>query len=325
MNKSYESMGSNENETPHYNYDSDGEPPTDQVGDKLSIVKRQQVTKTILEVGANDGQGKPGKPYIVTVGLLGYFAKKEEPVGEVGDEAGVGPETKKVSAKHIRVAADALSERGEVFVDHVEKPIKLTLGDDRLPYGLWKSIEHMRKNEKSRIMIKPAWGYNSDKNRDCVFFPRGWDQGDKKDALMKRRVFFEVVLYDWVTRHDILGNGLLVKTLHEKGRGFDRPAAHDHVKINMKMYQKVPQVGEKVFVEKTEFSTTVSALHQTVQRLLESMKQGEKVSCLVQPAYYIHVDKELRSEDGGYPEISEDILLHVDLEILELQSITDLH
>merc|ERR1712166_158811 len=57
----------------------------------------------------------------------------------------------------------------------------------------------------------------------------------------------------------------------------------------MKMYQK-----DKVFVEKTEFSTAVSALSQTVRRLLESMKQGEKVSCLVQPAYYIHVDKDLR-------------------------------
>jgi hypothetical protein len=171
-------MGSNEAETPHYNFDSDGEPPTDQVGDKLSIVKRQQVTKTILEVGANDGQGKPGKPYIVTVGLLGYFAKKDQPVegqNQEGEEAGIAPETKKVTDKHIRIAADVLEERGEVFVDHEEKPIKLTLGDDRLPYGLWKSIEHMRKGEKARIMIKPAWGYNSDKNRDVVFFPRGWD------------------------------------------------------------------------------------------------------------------------------------------------------
>lgn len=217
------------------------------------------MTKTILVAGANDGLGKPGKPYIVTVGLLGYFAKKEELVGEVGEEAGVAPETKKVTAKHIRIAADVLQERGEVFVDHEEKPIKLTLGDDRLPYGLWKSIEHMRKGEKARIMIKPAWGYNSDKNREVVFFPRGWDQGAKKEALMKRRVFFEVVLHDWVTRHDILGNGLLVKTLLEKGRGFDRPAAADHVKINLKMYQK-----DKVFEEKTEFSTSVSALPQTI-------------------------------------------------------------
>ena len=52
MNKSYESMGSEEAEQPHYNYDSDGEPPTDEVGDKLTIVKKQQVVKTILEVGA---------------------------------------------------------------------------------------------------------------------------------------------------------------------------------------------------------------------------------------------------------------------------------
>lgn len=74
MDKSYESMGSNEDEQPHYNYDSDGEPPTDQVGDKLTIIKRQQVTKTILEVGQNH-VGKPGKPYIVTVSLLGYFAE----------------------------------------------------------------------------------------------------------------------------------------------------------------------------------------------------------------------------------------------------------
>lgn len=40
MNKSYESMGSQEAEKPHYNYDSDGEPPVDQPGDKLSVIKR---------------------------------------------------------------------------------------------------------------------------------------------------------------------------------------------------------------------------------------------------------------------------------------------
>jgi len=29
LNKSYESMASDEKEDPHFNYDSDGEPPTD--------------------------------------------------------------------------------------------------------------------------------------------------------------------------------------------------------------------------------------------------------------------------------------------------------
>ena len=69
-------MGSQEVEEPHYNFDSDGEPPTDQVGDRLTIIKKRQVVKTILEVGENIG--KPGKPFIVTVSYIGYFAKADE-------------------------------------------------------------------------------------------------------------------------------------------------------------------------------------------------------------------------------------------------------
>ena len=76
-NKSYESMGSQEDDDPHYNYDSDGEPPTDQVGDKLTVIPKGQCTKTILEVGES-GTGKPGRPYIVQVNILGYFAIKTE-------------------------------------------------------------------------------------------------------------------------------------------------------------------------------------------------------------------------------------------------------
>ena len=76
LNKSYESMGSQEEEPPHYNYDSDGEPPTDQVGDTLSIVKKRQVVKKILEVGKD--LGKPGRPFVVTVSYIGYFAKEKD-------------------------------------------------------------------------------------------------------------------------------------------------------------------------------------------------------------------------------------------------------
>lgn len=72
----------------------------------------------------------------------------------------------------------------------------------------------MRVGEKSRIMIKPKWGYNNPKTRDVVFYPRGWDSEEKKAILQKRRVFFEVTLHEWIVRHDILGDGLLVKTLH---------------------------------------------------------------------------------------------------------------
>jgi hypothetical protein len=34
-------LGSQEAEEPHYNFDSDGEPPTDYVGDSLTIIKKR--------------------------------------------------------------------------------------------------------------------------------------------------------------------------------------------------------------------------------------------------------------------------------------------
>jgi len=99
----------------------------------------------------------------------------------------------------------------------MDAPINLTLGDDRLPYGLWKSLEHMRVGETSRIMIKPRWGYNYPQSKDVIFYPRGWDTEEKKWILNKRRIFFEVTLLGWTPRHDIMGDGLLIKTLVERG------------------------------------------------------------------------------------------------------------
>jgi len=43
----------------------------------------------------------------------------------------------------------------QVFEDHADEKIKIVLGDEAVPYGLWKSIEHMRKGEKALIMVKP--------------------------------------------------------------------------------------------------------------------------------------------------------------------------
>lgn len=40
LDKSYESMKSDEEEPLHYNIDSDLEPPKDEVGDKLIVIKK---------------------------------------------------------------------------------------------------------------------------------------------------------------------------------------------------------------------------------------------------------------------------------------------
>jgi hypothetical protein len=248
FNKSYESLPDDEKEEIHYDVDSDAEPPKDHVGDKLTIIKKMQVTKTIIETG-NSLTGKPGRPFIVKVSLLGYFAPGEHAANpESTDET-----TKKVTDKHIRVAADDIKERGEIFLDNYDeliegtprkdqidrtKPIQLTIGDDRLPEGLWKAFEHMRKGERARIMVKPKHGYGKSEVQERMFFPRGWDSGENRQKLMTRRVFFDVKLWDWVVRHDLQLDGLFVKTIHERGAGFVKSKEHDEIKYTLKIYQR---------------------------------------------------------------------------------------
>ena len=56
----------------------------------------------------------------------------------------------------------------------------MTLGDPKVPYGLWRALEHMRKGERARIMVKAAYGYGHIESAGSVEFPEGWTEGEKK-------------------------------------------------------------------------------------------------------------------------------------------------
>jgi hypothetical protein len=113
-------------------------------------------------------------------------------------------------------------------------PVQWVLGDDRLPRGLWKAIEQMRKGETSEIMIKPKSAFGHPDYQEQLQFPKGWDSGDKKATIMKRRTFYEVHLIDWVVRHDLDGDGILIKTIEEPGTGYERCQEFDDIVIDLK-------------------------------------------------------------------------------------------
>jgi hypothetical protein len=88
-------------------------------------------------------------------------------------------------------------------------------------------------------------------------------------------VFFEVKLHDWIVRHDINGDGILIKTVLQKGQGLDRVGFHDEINLDLKIYQK-----DKVFCEVSDLKTSASnknEIPKTVCTILESMKKGEIV------------------------------------------------
>ena len=112
----------------------------------------------------------------------------------------------------------------------------MTLGDPKIPHGLWRAIEHMRKGERARVMVKAAYGYGHQDTAGTVEFPEGWTEGAKRRALRTRRTFYEIRLISWVVRHDLLGEKSLLKTIHERGDGYDRPSQYDELYLDLKMH-----------------------------------------------------------------------------------------
>ena len=67
--------------------------------------------------------------------------------------------------------------------DEPEGEVKITLGDDRIPIGLWKAIEHMRRGEKSLISIKPKWAFGREEIRDILIYPPCYDTPEKREII----------------------------------------------------------------------------------------------------------------------------------------------
>ena len=96
----------------------------------------------------------------------------------------------------------------------------------------------MRKGELARVMVKAAYGYAHRETAGAVEFPEGWAEGERRKQLLTRRTFYEIRLVDWVIRHDLLGDGNLLKTVHQQGVGYDRPNLYDEIYLDLKVYQR---------------------------------------------------------------------------------------
>jgi len=81
----------------------------------------------------------------------------------------------------------------------------MTLGDMRLPSGLWKSIEHMRKGEIAKIWIKPGeFGFGRERFPEALQWPDlVKDDEELKQKLRDEEIYYEIELIDWIERSDV--------------------------------------------------------------------------------------------------------------------------
>ena len=145
--------------------------------------------------------------------------------------------------------------------------------------------------------------------------------------LQTRRIFYEVRLISWVVRHDLLGDKALLKTISERGDGYDRPTMYDELYMDLKVYQKAAEEGgvDTVFEDVTEaehLMTDKEIITPVIKRVLQSMKKGEISSCCVPPAYVEQNDPEFKTR---HTDFKPDQSLFVDVNLKGLCAIQDLY
>lgn len=132
----------------------------------------------------------------------------------------------------------------------------------------------MRKGEKAKVMVKPAWGYAMPEYTNEVQFPKGWESGDRRELLLRRRAFFEIKLHDWTIRNDVDGDGKIVKTVHSRGYGMDRPGDFDEIQLALKIFQ-----GDQIFCDYDcieLYMTNKKIVTPIVFKVLTTMKLEER-------------------------------------------------
>lgn len=144
-------------------------------------------------------------------------------------------------------------------------------------------------------MIKPKWAYGRLEQKGLIHYPQGWDTPEQIEVISKRRVYYELKLIDWAIRHDLDGDGLLIKTILNRGTGLDRPFDFDEIKVDLKIFQQIPGELEPIIYEDQKDLATLMSTEEhianTTKKILQSMKTQEKVTVVVLPEYFMHVDQ----------------------------------
>lgn len=180
----------------------------------------------------------------------------------------------------------------------------------------------MRKGEKARIMVKPAFGYANDKFLDQLEYPEGFQEGPGKVEIMNRRAFFDVKLIEWTVKHDILGDGNIMKTILKRGTGYDRPRNFEELEIDLLVYAEGQKESPFVNLQKKSLSMTDDLITPVVRKILNSMKPDEVAEAVVLREYVENIDPDFKTR---HPDFESDKKLCVDINLLKMQRVDDLY
>mmetsp|Transcript_26680 Transcript_26680/g.75374 ORF Transcript_26680/g.75374 Transcript_26680/m.75374 type:complete len:590 (+) Transcript_26680:95-1864(+) len=158
------------------------------------------------------------------------------------------------------------------------------------------AVATMRRGELSRFVCDPEYCYG--------------EQGARPKIPPNATLVFEIELVDWRSDEDLFGDGSVIRTKLEEGSGFGEPGEGTEVLCSFRVTD--PDGGvldERPGLEYTVGSGAVGPLSRVIDRALEDMKKGARVS--------------LRCSEDKRPDGSTHSHVTVELGLLELYARED--
>lgn len=59
-------------------------------------------------------------------------------------------------------------------------------------------------------------------------------------------------------KHDLDGDGMIIKTIHNKGVGYDRPFDFDEMTLDLKVYQYLSDDEFKIYADHKDFQVVMT-------------------------------------------------------------------
>ena len=164
----------------------DGPAEVDELGVKTDCVHEEgKITREIITIG--EGKQKPQMGWLCKIKYIAYFYDKQ--------------------------IFDSSPNDGEGSID-------VCIGDIAYPEGLWRGLQYMRKNEKSKIRIQKKYAFGRPGEVEALRFPPGFSESaedaERRAKITTKAVIYEVTLIDWVERTDMDANTMLYKQTVKK-------------------------------------------------------------------------------------------------------------
>mmetsp|Transcript_82584 Transcript_82584/g.246261 ORF Transcript_82584/g.246261 Transcript_82584/m.246261 type:complete len:671 (+) Transcript_82584:51-2063(+) len=143
-----------------------------------------------------------------------------------------------------------------------DTPFVFTLGKGEVIKGWDMGIETMRKGELAKFTLQPEFAYG--------------ESGHPPAVPPNATLVFEVELISWISKDDLFGDGMAIKSLLEEGSGWQNPKKGEEVRVSIRATGEAGLIEERKNLDYFLGSGELGALTKVADKVLSGMNKGER-------------------------------------------------